>query len=188
MNISLKAACWLCLISSCDSGSKLGSTHVLFCLDDLNSVRWSNIRQPLPDNPERFDIYPWCLVQMVLTQGTHCWDVEVKGSSSWGLGITTASNQRNGGDFFFNTNVWSVQYEMLKTLAFLLNRAWAVRVDLDYERGTVSFSDPVTNTHLHTFTTTFTDTVLPFFHSIYPLKLLPLNYCRSNTIYNQIKL
>uniref|UniRef100_A0A673LQG0 Uncharacterized protein n=1 Tax=Sinocyclocheilus rhinocerous TaxID=307959 RepID=A0A673LQG0_9TELE len=129
--------------------------------DDLTSLRWSNIRQPLPDNPERFDIYPCVLGSEGFNSGTHCWDVEVKESSSWGLGITTVSNQRKGGDFF-NTDIWSVQYKMFEDFGFpvkpVLQR---VRVDLDYDRGTVSFSDPVTNTHLHTFTTTFTKTVFP---------------------------
>ncbi|XP_016352089.1 tripartite motif-containing protein 35-like [Sinocyclocheilus anshuiensis] len=156
--------------------------------DDLTSVRWSNIRQPVPDNPERFDIYPCVLGSEGFNSGTHCWDVEVKEGSSWGLGITTVSNQRKGGDFF-NTDIWSVQYKMFEDFGFPVKQVLQrVRVDLDYDRGTVSFSDPVTNTHLHTFTTTFTKTVFPFFHSIYPLKILPLNYSRSNTNYNQSKL
>jgi len=153
--------------------------------DDLTGLRWSNTRQPFPNNPERFDIYPCVLGSEGFNSGSHCWDVEVKGSSSWGLGVTTVSNQRKGSNFF-NTNVWSVQYKMFEDFGFPVKQVLErVRVDLDYDRGIVSFSDPVTNTHLHTFTTTFTDTVFPFFHSIYPLKILPLNYRRSNTIYNQ---
>ncbi|XP_052392894.1 E3 ubiquitin-protein ligase TRIM35-like isoform X34 [Carassius gibelio] len=155
--------------------------------NDLTSLRWSNIRQPLPDNPERFDIYPCVLGSEGFNSGTHCWDVEVKESPSWGLGITTASNQRKGGDFF-KTDVWSVQHKMFEDFGFSVKQVLqCVRVNLDYDRGTVSFSDPVTNTHLHTFTTTFTKTVFPFFHSIYPLKILPIHYSKSNTIYNQSK-
>ncbi|XP_058627886.1 butyrophilin subfamily 2 member A2-like [Onychostoma macrolepis] len=127
--------------------------------DDLTCLTWSNTKQLLPDNPERFDIYPCVLVSEGFNSGTHCWDVEVKKSSSWGLGVTIASNQRKGGDFF-NTNVWSVQYEMFEDFGFPVKQDLErVRADLDCDRGTVSFSDPVTNTHLHTFTTTFTDTV-----------------------------
>ncbi len=101
--------------------------------------------------------------------------MEVKESSDWILGVTTASNQRKGW-VFFNTDVWSVQHGWSERFGFSVKQDLErVRVDLDYDRGTVSFSDPVTNTHLHTFTSTFTDTLFPFFYSYFPLKILPFN-------------
>ncbi len=82
-----------------------------------------------------------------------------------GFGVNTASNQRKG-YVFFNTDVWSVQHGLSDRYGFRVKQDLErVRVDLDYDRGTVSFSDPVTNTHLHTFTTTFTHTLFPFFCS-----------------------
>ncbi|KAK9978957.1 hypothetical protein ABG768_020693 [Culter alburnus] len=135
--------------------------------DDLTSVRNSENDQPVPDNPERFDRYPCVLGSEGFNSGTHCWDMEVKESSDWILGVTTASNQRKGCDFF-NTDVWSVEYDVEgldEPCGFPVKRKLdRVRVNLDYDGGTVSFSDPVTNTHLHTFTTTFTDTLFPFFY------------------------
>ncbi|KAK9969993.1 hypothetical protein ABG768_028133 [Culter alburnus] len=136
--------------------------------DDLTSVRVSGNRQPLPDNPERFDYYACVLGSEGFNSGTHCWDVEVKESSGWTLGVTTASNQRKGRDFF-NTDVWRVDCRHFKQK---LDR---VRVNLDYDRGRVSFSDPVTNTHLHTFTATFTHTLFPFFSCLDSLRILPVN-------------
>ncbi len=147
----------------------------LLVSDDLTSVRYSWNKQPLPDNPERFDSYPCVLGSEGFNSGTHCWDVEVKESSGWSLGVTTASNQRKG-YVFFNTDVWSVQYGLSERAGFLVKQDLErVRVDLDYDRGTVSFSDPVTNTHLHTFTTTFTHTLFPFFFTVDSLKILPFN-------------
>ncbi|KAK9978600.1 hypothetical protein ABG768_020344 [Culter alburnus] len=137
--------------------------------DDLTSVRL-RLYQPLPDNPERFDDYYCVLGSEGFNSGTHCWNVEVKESSCWSLGVTTASNQRKGRDFC-NTDVWSVctGFHFKQNLEH-------VRVDLYYDRGTVSFSDPVTNTHLHTFTTTFTDTLFPFFWCDFSfLRILPVN-------------
>ncbi|XP_050956501.1 E3 ubiquitin-protein ligase TRIM35-like [Labeo rohita] len=131
--------------------------------DDLTSVRNNRNKQKLPHNPERFDYYPCVLGSEGFNSGTYCWNVEVKDSLKWSVGVTTASNQRKGGDFY-NTDVWGVQYGLTTLFGFPVEQDLErVRVYLDYDRGTVSFFDPVTNTHLHTFTTTFTDTVLPFF-------------------------
>ncbi|XP_048056477.1 E3 ubiquitin-protein ligase TRIM35-like [Megalobrama amblycephala] len=142
--------------------------------DDLTSVRWRENKHLLPDNPERFDDYYCVLGSEGFNSGTHCWDVEVKKNLAWRLGVT-ASNQRKGWDFL-NTEVWSVRYGLTKPFCSTVKqKLQRVRVYLDYDRGTVSFSDPVTNTHLHTFTTTFTDTLFPFFYSRYPLRILPLN-------------
>ncbi|XP_067223096.1 nuclear factor 7, ovary-like [Chanodichthys erythropterus] len=146
--------------------------------DDLTSVRCSGNNQSLPDNPERFDCSLCVLGSEGFNSGTHCWDVEVKECRIWTLGVTTASNQRKGYDFF-NTDVWSVTYDPYG-LYFISGfpvkqKLDRVRVNLDYDRGTVSFSDPVTNTHLHTFTHTFTHTLFPFFWCSDSLRILPVN-------------
>ncbi|ROL15617.1 Nuclear factor 7, ovary [Anabarilius grahami] len=147
--------------------------------DDLTSVRDNGNRQPLPDNPERFDYYFGVLGSEGFNSGTHCWDIEVKESSWWILGVTTASNQRKGDDFFNPDDVWSVYYDVEgldEPCGFRVNQDLdRVRVNLDYDGGTLSFSDPVTNTHLHTFTTTFTDTLFPFFRCSDSLMILAVN-------------
>uniref|UniRef100_A0A672KJW6 Nuclear factor 7, brain-like n=1 Tax=Sinocyclocheilus grahami TaxID=75366 RepID=A0A672KJW6_SINGR len=152
----------------------------LILSDDLTSVRYSEEKQPLPDNPERFDECLCVLASEGFNSGTHCWDVEVKESSHWSVGVTAASNQRKG-DEYFSTDVWSVRYDqygLSEKFGFpVKQKLECVRVCLNCDRGTVSFSDPVTNTHLHTFTTTFTDTVLPLFRNLDEktyLRILPV--------------
>uniref|UniRef100_A0A8C1VHF9 Uncharacterized protein n=1 Tax=Cyprinus carpio TaxID=7962 RepID=A0A8C1VHF9_CYPCA len=132
--------------------------------DDLTSVRRSKY-QPVPDNPERFDCYRCVLGSEGFNSGTHFWT----------LGVTTASNQRKGWGFF-NTDVWSLQYNVSRQSGFpVVQQLDRVRVYLDYDGGTVSFIDPVTNTHLHTFTSTFTHTLYPFFSSPDSLRILPVS-------------
>ncbi|KTF85572.1 hypothetical protein cypCar_00036327 [Cyprinus carpio] len=144
----------------------------LLLSEDLTSLMWSASSQALPNNPERFDEHSCVLGSEGFNSGTHCWDVDVKESSSWGLGITTASNQRKGYDFF-DSGVWSVQHRLFEASGFpVVQKLERVRVQLDFDGGTVSFSDPVSNSNLHTFTSTFTETVFPFFYSFSHLKLL----------------
>ncbi|XP_067268519.1 zinc-binding protein A33-like [Pseudorasbora parva] len=148
---------------------------------DLTSVLYSDEDKTLPDNPERIDCYACVLGSEGLNSGIHCWDVEVGDSTIWSLGITTESNQRKGA-VFFDSNVWFVRYMDSKyrsqspnqplTVFPVKEKLQRVRVQLDYDRGTVSFSDPVTNTHLLTFRTSFTETVFPFLS----------NYCTTSAL------
>ncbi|XP_056121158.1 E3 ubiquitin-protein ligase TRIM35-like [Rhinichthys klamathensis goyatoka] len=153
---------------------------------DLTSVSYSDEDKTLPDNPERIDNYPCVLGSEGFNSGTHCWDVEVGDNTDWGLGITTASNQRKG-KVFSKSNVWYVWYidskygsqspEQPETVFTVKQKLQRVRVQLDYGRKKVSFSDPVTNTHLRTFRTSFTETVFPFLYNhctTSPLMILPV--------------
>ncbi|KAK9976442.1 hypothetical protein ABG768_021647 [Culter alburnus] len=153
---------------------------------DLTSVLDSDEDKNCPDNPERFDRYPCVLSSEGFNSGTHCWDVEVGDNTYWSLGITTASNQRKG-EIFFNSNVWRVRYinskycsqspEQLLTFFPVKEKLQRVRVQLDYDGGTVSFSNPVTKNCLCTFRTSFTETVFPVLYNLCPtspLRILPV--------------
>ncbi|XP_050959667.1 nuclear factor 7, ovary, partial [Labeo rohita] len=143
---------------------------------DLTAVRKGGNGRRLPDNPERFDGFDCVVGSEGFDSGSHRWDVEVNESPHWSLGVTAASNQRKGAAFF-SSGVWFVQYRQSLPSGFCVHQQLErVRVDLDCDGGTVSFSDPVTNTHLHTFTASFTHTLFPFFFccSLHPLRILPL--------------
>ncbi|XP_050973482.1 E3 ubiquitin-protein ligase TRIM35-like [Labeo rohita] len=154
---------------------------------DLTRVKFVWDEQPFPDNPERFDICECVLGSKGFHSGTHSWEVEVKHSECWSLGVTTASNQRKGHDCC-ETDVWCVKYDPYNQLesGFLIEEDLEyVRVDLDYDGGTVSFSDPVTNTHIHTFTTTFTDTIFPIFCNLDELKCLRILPFKLHNVCNE---
>ncbi|MGH0154885.1 UNVERIFIED_CONTAM: hypothetical protein FKN15_044511 [Acipenser sinensis] len=81
----------------------------LILSEDLTSVRFSDEREELPDNPERFDPYVSVLGSEGFTSGKHCWDVEVGNKTAWNLGVTKESSKRKG-EFTRNpgTGYWGI--------------------------------------------------------------------------------
>ncbi|XP_041666274.1 nuclear factor 7, brain-like [Cheilinus undulatus] len=153
----------------------------LILSDDLTAVRKGE-SQNLPDNPERFDKYWSVLGSEGFNSGTHSWDVEVRDSSFWYLGVFPESAERKGD---IRSRVWAVwfyngKYRTLSpshrsTVLSVQTEAKRIRVNLDCNRGELSFSDPDTNTLIHSFTHTFTDRMVPLFDNFDnpPLQIVP---------------
>ncbi|XP_047671030.1 E3 ubiquitin-protein ligase TRIM39-like isoform X2 [Tachysurus fulvidraco] len=158
----------------------------LIVSDDLTSVRLSDEEHKLPDNAERFDYWECILGSEGFNSGTHCWDVEVGDCTHWALGIMIKSAQRKGW-IFSRSGIWCVGYykgeyragstPQPESLLSVEQRLQRIRVKLDWDRGKLSFSDPLTNTHIHSFTHTFIDKLLPFLYfgcKESSIKILPL--------------
>ncbi|KAG5282912.1 hypothetical protein AALO_G00036100 [Alosa alosa] len=144
----------------------------LILSDDLTSVRLGDEDQQLPDNPERFDMYASVLGSEGFNSGTHCWDVEFGENTVWHVGVITESAQRKG-DYTSRSGHWCVGYKrgayaarappQRSTPFTVQQKLQRIRVQLDWDRGELSFSNPDNNRHLHTLTHTFTERVFPYF-------------------------
>ncbi|XP_018586702.2 zinc-binding protein A33-like [Scleropages formosus] len=155
----------------------------LIVSEDLTSVRYSDETQQLPENPERLT---WVSVlgSEGFSSGKHSWDVHVGETDFWCLGVVKESIKRkeefpqhpaeglwcvvqNKGEYRAETSP--------PTHLTVVKKPQKMRVQLDWDRGEVSFSDPSDNTPLYTFTHRFTEKVFPFFISIDPA--VPLQIC-----------
>ncbi|KAJ8274041.1 hypothetical protein COCON_G00086660 [Conger conger] len=150
--------------------------------EDLTSVSRSFERQQVPDNPERFNEQCWVLGSEGFSSGRHCWDVEV-GGEGWWVGVVKESISRKRGVYLSPAGgVWGIGLFRGKNIAMtspskalnVQRKLQRVRVQLDWDRGEVSFSDPSDNTPLYTFKHSFTERLFPFFTTLGTVQICPL--------------
>uniref|UniRef100_A0A669DCC1 B30.2/SPRY domain-containing protein n=1 Tax=Oreochromis niloticus TaxID=8128 RepID=A0A669DCC1_ORENI len=138
--------------------------------------------QSYPDHPERFDFYPQLLCRNGLT-GRCYWEVEWRGNVRISLSYRRIT--RKGGstdcEFGWNDQSWSLCCSDHGAMSVLHNgkktsissssssMSNRVAVYVDLPAGTLSFYRVSSDTliHLHTFNTTFTETLYPGFWFMY---------------------
>nr|XP_014263612.2 tripartite motif-containing protein 35-like [Maylandia zebra] len=142
----------------------------LYLSDDLTSVRRGDTKQQLPDNPERNTNYCWVFGSEGFSSGKHSWEVQVGDHPVWNLGLSKESVDRKG-ELFASPKygIWCLLHRSGKytngdgqtlTVKKSLQR---IRVQLDYDRGEVSFYHPEDMTHIYTYRDTFTEKLFPYF-------------------------
>ncbi|XP_060938903.1 E3 ubiquitin-protein ligase TRIM35 [Limanda limanda] len=161
---------------------------------DLSSVFVCE-EQPLPDNPERFVGPKSILGSEVFSSGRHNWEVEVGDNSHWALGLARDTVQRkvwsnsdlNPSPIFDSDpdpgrGLWTVSLSSGEYLASpgpstplkLRRRPRRIRVQLDWERGSLTFSDANDNTLIYRFKKQWSGNLKPYFSttcSNNPLKI-----------------
>ncbi|XP_061565129.1 nuclear factor 7, ovary-like [Cololabis saira] len=143
----------------------------LYLSADLTSVRRGDTNQQIPDNPERNDNGASVFGSEGLTSGKHSWEVEVGDHPHWAVGLVKDSVDRKNNTFVSpKYGIWCLFHRDGKytngagktvTVETSLRR---IRVQLDYDGGTVSFYNPEDMTHIYTYTDTFTEKLFPYFN------------------------
>ncbi|XP_057714550.1 E3 ubiquitin-protein ligase TRIM35-like [Corythoichthys intestinalis] len=161
------------------------ASHLLSLSDDLTSVSLNVVEQRRPENPERYQSRVRVLGS-ALDPGTHVWDVEVGDNVDWLVGVV-------GGDCLPHSSfVWGIRFSCGEYQVFSLpypvqklpiqTNVQRVRVHVDTDTRSLSFSDSLTNTELYTrknipIWTSLSDnrTIYPYFYTSdkRPLKIIP---------------
>uniref|UniRef100_A0A3B5Q2Y0 B30.2/SPRY domain-containing protein n=1 Tax=Xiphophorus maculatus TaxID=8083 RepID=A0A3B5Q2Y0_XIPMA len=142
----------------------------LILSEDLTSVRCGQ-KQNIPDNPERFDFFRIVLGSEGFMTGTYSWDVEVGDNTDWFVGVASQDVQRKGIHPTRLIGCIDGQYMARalsepSTVLEPMRKLSRIRVHLDWNRGKLVFFDLNTNTHLHTFTHSFSQKLFPYLNTV----------------------
>lgn len=143
----------------------------LILSDDGKQVHCSDVKQNLPDNPKRFNTASNVLGKQSFSSGRFYYEVQVKGKTSWDLGVVKESIDRKGSiEASPQSGYWTIclrKGAKYKASAVNLNVKYQpqrVGVFVDYEKGSVSFHDVDSAELIHCFTDcSFTEKLYPFF-------------------------
>ncbi|XP_069822139.1 E3 ubiquitin/ISG15 ligase TRIM25-like [Dendropsophus ebraccatus] len=147
----------------------------LLISDDHKTATWTKTRQNRPETTRRFESYQVMSIGRV-SSGQHYWDVEIRGSRRWRVGMCYPSIYRRGDQSHIggSNKSWCLCRDHGLFSMFYNNYSvthggnWIqlsqqistdrVRIYLDYEAGKLSFyelCDPIR--HIYTCTATFTE-------------------------------
>ncbi|XP_077091339.1 zinc-binding protein A33 [Siphateles boraxobius] len=157
----------------------------LMVSQDCTSVQFMHKKIKVSDIPER--LYVGVLGSQGFSSGLHCWDVEVRDSDHWTLGVVGETvNRKKLCKMDPASRFWCFRYVDGKykkgnkpTKDFDYNeRPNIIRLQLDFYKGQLRFIDPFRNRVLCSFNGGFPERVFPYFCSgdlITPLNVFPAN-------------
>ncbi|KAL0983769.1 hypothetical protein UPYG_G00132520 [Umbra pygmaea] len=141
--------------------------------DDGKQVYHTNIKQDLPDNPDKFNFWPSVLGKEGFSSGRFYYEVQVKEKTTRTLGVVRESVNRKGwttlGPYngYWTVRLWNGVYEAITDHSVTLplrEKPQKVGVFVDYEEGQVSFLNVEARCLIYSFTGyTFTEKLFPFF-------------------------
>ncbi|KAJ8377077.1 hypothetical protein SKAU_G00076570 [Synaphobranchus kaupii] len=158
----------------------------LIVSEDLTSLRYSGETELRSEDDEDDDDDDdddgiFAFGSEGFSSGKHCWDVEVGDNPAWSLGVAEKPSDEESGEMWAIINAhgeYAVISSAGKEIQLKIRRiVKKVRVQLDWDKGSLSFSDPTNNTSLHTVKHKFTGRLFPVFFvasDCVPLRICPL--------------
>lgn len=143
----------------------------LIIRDELTTISYGE-KQQLPDNPERFTGRMAVLAASGFNSGKQRWDVEVAHSKEWYIGVARVSIKRKTAVFLNPTDgFWVIANNeesywaqtSPRTRLTLKNKPQIITVELDYDKGKVSFSNAADGASIYSFKDKFTERIFPYF-------------------------
>uniref|UniRef100_A0A9J7YTJ7 Tripartite motif-containing protein 16-like n=1 Tax=Cyprinus carpio carpio TaxID=630221 RepID=A0A9J7YTJ7_CYPCA len=139
-------------------------------------ITYTNTKQPYPDHPDRFDVYPQVLCRESVC-GRCYWELEWSGEEVF-ISVSYKSISRKGRGkecwFGYNDQSWSLicfpsrysfSYNNIETVLPVKSVSSRIGVFVDHSAGTLSFySVSDTMSLIHTVQTTFTQPLYPGFN------------------------
>ncbi|XP_014006527.2 E3 ubiquitin-protein ligase TRIM39-like [Salmo salar] len=166
----------------------------LIVSEDRKQVSYGDIRQILPDLPERFECYLSVLGKEGFSSGRFHFEVQVRGKIEWQVGVARESIIRKGPTAVSpEGGLWALYMNRNKYVAkdtppiplFLSQKPQKVGVFVDYEEGQISFYDVENRSHIYSFTgCIFTEKLYPYLNpcdneegpNTAPLVISPVNH------------
>lgn len=138
---------------------------------DRKQVYCGNVKQNLPDNPERFDTAPNVLGKQSFSSGRFYFEVQVEGKISWDVGVVHESISRKGSiNARPDDGYWAIclrregQYKASGVHLTLLTPLNRLGVFVDCEKGFISFYNADSAEIIYKYTDLlFTEKLYPFF-------------------------
>ncbi|XP_049432869.1 nuclear factor 7, brain isoform X2 [Epinephelus fuscoguttatus] len=141
----------------------------LILTKDLSSMRREE-REKLLENTQTFDHYCICVGTEGFNSGTQSWNLKLKDSTNWVVGVLAESTQTEEDNA--QSGLWRIAFcndvytacspNGPNTVLSVKKQPQWIRVHLDWNKGELSFFDPDTDTHIHTFRHTFTEKLFPY--------------------------
>ncbi|XP_028269815.1 zinc-binding protein A33-like [Parambassis ranga] len=139
------------------------------CKRRSSNVRRGDTEQKLPDNPERHTKYGTVLGSEGFSSGKHSWEVEVGDHPNWVVGLAKESANKDAEFASPKHGFWCLGHrdgEYINVVGGTVRvkkSLQRIRVQLDYDRGEVSFYNSEDMTQICTHRDTFTGKLLPYF-------------------------